>query len=257
MNVASIKKTRLTNNQVRQTILKFSLVIPCHNEARYVPNLLAALEKQTFSLAEFEVIIVDNVSTDDTAEVIWKFAENTGLKMRMLHEYRLGVSNARNLGAHNSTGETLVFLDADNLVPPDFLSHLNELMKTTGCIAGTFRSLPDTIDFKGSAVFWTLELIKCYLQRPFGKSFVRRDIFNRVKGFDEEIVLGENVDFLVRVKKHVKVNDGIFAHVRKPVLCSLRRFAKIGYVQILIPWLLAYIGVKRLRYRTMSSIEKD
>lgn len=256
MTAAPIRKTRLTNNQVRQTRLKFSIVIPCHNEDRYVPNLLTALEKQTFPLAEFEVIIVDNGSTDDTAEVIWKFAENTRLKLRMLHEYRLGVSNARNLGAHNSTGETLVFLDADNLVPPDFLSHLNELMRTTGCIAGTFRSLPDTADLKGYAVFWTLELIKCYLQRPFGKSYVRKDIFNRVNGFDENIVLGENVDFLVRVKKQVRVNSGVFSHVRKPVLCSLRRFAKIGYVRILMPWLLAYLGVKRLRYRTMASIEK-
>ena len=221
-----------------------------------MPNLLAALEKQTFSLAEFEVIVVDNGSTDDTAEVIWKFAENTRLKLRMLHEYRRGVSNARNLGANNSTGETMVFLDADNLVPPDFLSHLNELMTTTNCIAGTFRSLPDTTDFKGSIVFWTLELIKCYLQRPFGKSFVHREVFKSVNGFDEKVVLGENVDFLVRVKKHVKINEGIFAHVRKPVLCSLRRFDKIGYVRILMPWLLAYLGVKWLRYRTMSSIEK-
>lgn len=240
----------------RPVSIKFSIIIPCHNEARFAPRLLKALENQTFPLAEFEVIIVDNNSSDNTAAVIWQFSEKTPLNLHMEHEYKLGVSNARNLGAHNSTGEMMVFLDADNLVPPDFLEHLENLMKSTGCIAGTFRSLPDTTDFKGSVVFWTLELIKCYLQRPFGKSFVRRDIFNRVNGFDEQIVLGENVDFLVRVKRQVRVNSGVFAHVRKPVLCSLRRFAKIGYVRILMPWLLAYVGVKRLRYRTMSSIEK-
>ena len=235
---------------------RFSIIIPCHNEEGYVLRLLIALENQTFPIGDFEIIVVDNNSSDKTAAVIWQFAEHTKLNLRMMHEYNLGVSKARNYGAQNSKGESMVFLDADNLVPIDFLDYLDDFMKTTGCIAGTFRVLPDENDWKGSFVFWILELIKCYFPRPFGKSFVRSDIFNYVNGFDENIVLGENVDLLIRIKKLVRANSKNFSHVRRPILCSLRRFTKTGYIRILIPWLIAYLGVKRLNYQTMSSIEK-
>lgn len=245
----------LSSSHARSPNPKFSIVIPCHNEAKYAPKLLQALENQTFPLTEFEVIVVDNNSSDNTAATIWRFAENTRLKLRMVHEHHLGVSNARNTGANDSSGETIVFLDADNLVSPNFLDNLKELMATNRCIAGTFKTLPDQSDLKGNFVFWALEIIKCHLHRPFGKSFVRRDIFHHVNGFNENIALGENVDFLTRVKKLVRDESEVFGHVRKPIFCSLRRFSKHGYMRILLPWLLAYLGFMRLRYRTMASID--
>lgn len=235
----------------------FSVVIPCHNESKYINRLLDALENQTYPISMYEVIVVDNCSSDNTTELIWEFAQKTKIQLRLHHEYKLGVSYARNSGAKNSIGETIIFLDADNLVEPVFLENLSRMITTRGCIAGTFRTLPDSAVLKGSLVFWSLELIKSSIPRPFGKSFVRRDIFNCVKGFNPNIVLGENMEFLSRVKKQVEVNFEIFSHVNKPIYCSLRRFEKEGYLRVLLPWLLCYLGVKNFKYRTMFDLEKN
>ena len=112
-------------------------------------------------------------------------------------------------------------------------------------------------DIKGWFVFAALEIIKTLSPRPFGKSFVERNLFIKCGGFNEAIVLGENVDFLVRVKGLVKKMGGKFGHLRPGVKCSLRRFNKVGYMNILHSWFRAYIGDFSLKYKTMVDINES
>ncbi|PTB20711.1 hypothetical protein C9I57_12900 [Trinickia symbiotica] len=234
----------------------FSVVVPCHNEAAYIGNLLHDLTKQTIGLQQFEVILVDNSSSDATSEVIWEFARgHKELNVRLVHEYRMGVSRARNAGAAAAKGTTLVFLDADNRVSPTFLSGLSHHMHEKDSVAGTIRTLPDIADVRAFFVFWTLELIKMLLRRPFGKSYVHKSLYKDSGGYNERVALGENVEFLVRVKSLAKRNGRVFGHIRRPIYCSLRRFHKQGYFRILLPWLVAYCGFFSLQYQTMTSIE--
>ncbi|MFM0145479.1 glycosyltransferase [Paraburkholderia sp. RL18-085-BIA-A] len=232
------------------------MVIPCHNESGYIENLLHDLAAQTVSKDNFEVVVVDNNSSDNTNEVVWEFACHTRkLNLRLVHEYEPGVSCARNSGAHVAKGTTLIFLDADNRVSPTFLSDISYTMHAKNSVAGTIRTMPDVAQARALFVFWVLEIIKVFLRRPFGKSYVHRRLYDSSHGYNEQIVLGENLDFLLRVKALAKKEGKAFGHIRRPIYCSLRRFNTQGYVRVLMPWFAAYCGFFNLKYQTMTSIK--
>lgn len=237
--------------------MHFSVVIPCYNEEAYIGNLLASLDAQVFDRAKFEVIVVDNNSLDKTAQAVWDYAATSSMNIRLVHEYTPGVSISRNSGARISHGRTLVFLDADNMLDNRFLSGLFGYMSDKDCNSGSIRTMPDKFNIKGWLVFMILEIIKMVLPKPFGKSFVDRKIFTQVDGFNENIVLGENVEFLVKVKALIKKNGGRFGHCKMGVKCSLRRFEKVGYINVLMPWLMAYIGIYSQEYKTMAELERN
>lgn len=235
----------------------FSFVIPCHNEEGYIGRLLKDISAQEFLVKNYETIVIDNSSSDQTVEEIWRFAEsNPSANIKLIHEYNLGVSIARNSGGKKSIGNFLIFLDADNRISDNFLSYIYaRINKNSNVMAGTFRTLPYSFSPKGFVTFWILELIKLIIRRPFGKSFVKKSIFDLVGGFNIQIKLGENGEFLCRVKKVLGALDGKFIHITNPVKCSLRRFNRVGYIKILIPWFIAYAGINTLPYKTMTQID--
>ena len=235
----------------------FSIVVPCLNEEHYIINLLAALECQDFGSDFFEVIVVDNNCTDNTVQAIWDYSFSSNLSLKLVHEYTPGVSIARNSGAKMTRGDVIIFLDADNLVKSDFLKKLSLYISNKKCSAGSIRTLPDCFSIKGWFVFIILEIIKIVLPRPFGKSFVERAVFSSSGGFDETVVLGENIVFLQNVKRIVKNNNGCFGHFSPAIKCSLRRFNKLGYIKILLPWFIAYLGNHSQKYNTMVDVNEN
>ncbi len=237
----------------------YSIVIPAHNEEADIFNILNDLFLQNFDKSNYEVIVVDNASTDQTLLQVWNFLKNhSRMRLRVVHENRLGVSMARNAGALNSKFENLIFLDSDNRVAPDFLSLLNHYSSNNEIAVATMRTLPDVFKLKEHCFFLLLELIKLAGLRPFGKIFVKRAIFYEINGFDTNITLGENVDFLVRAKEYAKSENLNFAHFTKSTIkCSLRRFKKKNFFLIVIPWFIAYIGLKNLSYETMHNINRS
>jgi glycosyltransferase involved in cell wall biosynthesis len=105
-----------------------SVVIPCYNQARFLPDAIGSVAAQ--QLGEpltIELIVVDDGSTDDTARVA------TGLGARVIRQRNRGLSNARNAGLTAARGDLVVFLDADDMLTHDALA--------TG--AAAFASRPD------------------------------------------------------------------------------------------------------------------
>jgi len=87
---------------------KISVIIPAYNEEQYLANALCALEQQTFPRHDFEVIVVDNASTDRTYDIANLYGADVVLK-----ELRKGTNRARQTGLEHSQGEIVAFLDAD------------------------------------------------------------------------------------------------------------------------------------------------
>src|ERR1051325_6774558 len=104
----------------------FSIVIPTLNEERYLPHLLLDLSRQTFR--NFEVTIVDGMSEDQTVFNARQF-QNRFERFRVLESDRRNVSHQRNLGAQTARADWLIFFDADNRLPKDFLQKIRILIE--------------------------------------------------------------------------------------------------------------------------------
>jgi glycosyltransferase involved in cell wall biosynthesis len=96
----------------------FSVIVPVHNRSRLLTETLESIKAQ--SLGDFEVIVVDDGSTDETADVAREYCASDS-RFSFLSQSKSGVSAARNLGMSKATGEWMLFLDSDDLMMPDAL----------------------------------------------------------------------------------------------------------------------------------------
>jgi len=236
---------------------RVSIVVPCLNEEGFIGHLLKSLDEQNEVSSVFEVIIVDNGSTDGTLDEVWRVASDIRYSIHITHELQRGVSRARNTGAAASKSNLLVFLDADNRVPPTFLQSILTITKHGNVGAATIATLAGEPSIMGNCVFLILEVFKRIIRRPFGKSLVQKRLWKESGGFNNEIVCGENVEFLLRVKTLCQQRGLLVAHVRNPIVCSLRRFAYDGYVAVLRSWLRAYLGEWQMPYKAIHEIRPE
>ena len=177
--------------------MKISIIIPTHNRAnqlREVIGSLLSLQKE----AEFEIVIVDNNSTDNTKEVVGSYSSN----VRYVFEKRTSFTRARNTGAENATGEILLYLDDDVLVNPGSLKKIVEIFSSypdCGVIAG--KILPK---FTENPPQWTLECQKIF----DGWSLYNPDQFSKLKEDFQEVVYAAGP--MMAVKRSVYERVGGF-----------------------------------------------
>lgn len=102
--------------------MKISAIISTYNRARFLPGLFDSLVKQTLPPSDFEIIIVNNNSTDNTEELSHEFMTGShAISIRYFTEASQGLSFARNRGIREAEGELLTFIDDDALPAEDFL----------------------------------------------------------------------------------------------------------------------------------------
>jgi glycosyltransferase involved in cell wall biosynthesis len=96
--------------------VRVSIIMPCYNAARFIAEAIAGVIAQTES--SWELLVIDDGSTDGSAEVVGRFADP---RIRLISQANAGVSAARNAGLAASVGEFVAFLDADDRMRPDRL----------------------------------------------------------------------------------------------------------------------------------------
>jgi glycosyltransferase involved in cell wall biosynthesis len=207
-----------------------SVIIPAHNEERYLGPTLDALEAQTYRY--FETIVVANGCSDHTEEVAGRRCD------KLLHVDERGLSHARNLGGMKARGEILVFLDADTLLETDALATIAQQFRRHHAM-GTLKGQPDSNRFAYRLIYLVKNLLhKFHLH--YGSSGVIvcwRDYFKAVGGFDETLHLCEISDFmnkLARLGKYKYINA-------TRVTTSMRRYEKKGAVEMLWLWLKVWL----------------
>lgn len=121
---------------------RISAVICTHNRASYLQKALSSLMEQTLEKCAYEILIVDNGSSDETKDVVQRFSEVPNL--RYLFEPSIGLSRARNTGWHHARGEYVAFLDDDAVACREWLQKYLQTFETfspkPGCVGG--RVLP-------------------------------------------------------------------------------------------------------------------
>lgn len=110
-------------------MLKISIVIPCHNAAKFLRECLDSVARQT--VKDLEVICIDDGSTDETAAILDEYAERDG-RFVVAHIERSGASAARNLGIAKATGAYVGFVDADDTINPDWIEKAAAAIAASG-----------------------------------------------------------------------------------------------------------------------------
>ena len=120
-----------------------SVIVPIYNGGKWLLPALESLKGQSFT--DFEVVMVDDGSTDESAKTCMEFAESDR-RFRLISQTNAGVSAARNLGIEIAKGEWIAFMDADDVLPPDALELLfsHAMESGAGIVAGKYlREIPE------------------------------------------------------------------------------------------------------------------
>jgi glycosyltransferase involved in cell wall biosynthesis len=113
---------------------KVSIVIPCYNQAEFLPEAVESVLKQVYR--DYEIVIVNDGSTDNTKEVARDIVMyNPHVKIKVLEQDNQGLSAARNNGIRDSAGEYILPLDADDLIRPDMLEKMTTLLDSDPSVA--------------------------------------------------------------------------------------------------------------------------
>ncbi len=191
-----------------------TVIVPCYNQGRYLSEALRTLQSQ--SLQEWECVVVDDGSTDDSAEIMNRLAADE-TRMRLVRQENAGPSAARNRGIKEARGRYVQFLDADDLLEPEKLRvHVGELEHnpTDSIVYGDVRYFTDERpkDFFygvwGEREPWVGRpavpgepMLEAVLARNIMATccpVFRRSALERVGPFDEEIRGCEDWEYWIR-----------------------------------------------------------
>ena len=188
--------------------MKFSVIIPLYNKAPYIRKALESVLAQTY--ADYELIIIDDGSTDESAEIAEAILQDPASRLiassphRLIRQANSGVSAARNNGVAQASGEYLAFLDADDWWEPTYLEKMAQLIADY-LEAGLYAS--NYVYYKPGKTHVALNIPTGYINYPkayyesnampiwTGAAMIPRNVFEEMGGFPLEIKYGE--DFLL------------------------------------------------------------
>lgn len=218
-----------------------SLIIPAYNEEDYLPACLDAI-MQNVAHKAFEIIVVDNNSTDGTKAVVERYP---GVKY--VFEPNKGITRARQRGFIASTGDILAYVDADTHPPAGWVEQIEQqFTKNAGlaCLSGPYsfydvsglRNMISSAWFVAARPLYTLT---GYLMVG-GNFAIRRDALTKMGGFDSTIEFyGEDVDIGRRAKKQGKV---LFSP-KFVMPTSGRRMARQGFAKTAGIYFINYFSI--------------
>jgi glycosyltransferase involved in cell wall biosynthesis len=199
---------------------KVSVIIPTYNYGRFIDESLKSVFDQT--IQDFEIIVIDDGSTDDTAQRIAAYGE----KLRYYRQQQKGPAAARNLGIRESKGDFIAFLDADDLWYPTKLEKQLALFASN---PGLGMALTDNALFDEGGIYRDYVNKKEYLfsgdvvANIFLRSgvvtptvMVKKAAFDRVGVFEEDLYIAEDDNMWIRIAVEFEVGivDESLAQIR-------------------------------------------
>ncbi|MGH2372894.1 MAG: glycosyltransferase family 2 protein [bacterium] len=185
-----------------------SVILPTYNRARLLPRAISSVLAQT--CRDFELLIIDDGSEDETAEVVAGFRDPRIRYERIAHR---GYAAALNRGCAVASGEALAFIDSDDEWLPTKLERQLNALRSHGAEVGVVvtgsRAVNDVTGevrahpVRAGGVVWLFDaLLERRIPTTFPAVVVRRECFDRVGAFDESLDAGQDREWLLRVAKH-------------------------------------------------------
>lgn len=225
-----------------------SVVIPAHNEARYLPRLLDSVDVARHRAEQgggrVEVVVADDASTDATA----RLAADRGCAVLRLAVRNIGA--ARNGGARAARGEALVFIDADARLHPGTFVEIARLLAQPRVVGGASGVWLERWSL-GLAATWAVMIPLVWLTGfDTGAVFCRRADFLAIGGYDERRRVAEDVDFLIRLRRFGRARGQRLVRARGiKAIASTRKFDRFGDWHY---FAMAPVGLRLLRDRSHS-----
>ena len=218
---------------------KFSLCIPAYNEAALLPRLLDSVDtaraRYRGGADAIEVCVGNNQSTDATAAI----ARVRGCVV--VDVEKRAIAAARNGAASAARGSVLCFIDADSILHPETFNEIDDVMRTGRCAVGATGVKMERMSL-GIAASWCVMIPLTRIAGvDTGVVFCRREDFDAVGGYREQLIVAEDVDFMWKLKKLGRKRGAKF--MRAPTaraITSTRKWDRHGdwhYFGILIAFL--------------------
>ncbi|MGF7080359.1 TIGR04283 family arsenosugar biosynthesis glycosyltransferase [Mucilaginibacter sp. UYCu711] len=192
-----------------------SIIIPTFNEADQILTTIGQVN-QTRADEQFEIIIADGGSTDNTAAL----AKQSGAIV--LNSTRKGRAAQMNTGAKQAKGDILYFLHADTVPPKGYLADIKEAV-ANGYAAGCFMLSFDHSHWFLKANCWFTRFDVDAIRFGDQSLFVTKTAFEQAGGFAEEHIVMEDQELIRRLRKKVR-----FKIIKKPVITSARKYLENG-----------------------------
>ena len=197
---------------------RISVLMPAYNASKFIDESIQSILDQTCT--DFELIIIDDCSTDNTWEKIQDYVGRHGRIRAYKNEKNFGISITRNRLIHHSLGEYIVWQDADDVSLPYRIEHQLEYMQENSQvgICGGFLELFDNQGVQGYRSYDLQDedlRKKIFRQSPVaqGASMIRKSIIDKVGLIDESLSQAEDLDLSLRIGKVSK-----FANLQEVVL---------------------------------------
>lgn len=224
----------------------FSIIVPAHNEERYIEGTLTHLAALDYPEERYEVIVVENGSGDKTYEKAKKIEKGN---MTIYSAPVKGVSGAKNFGIArmNSKADWVIFLDADTILERNFLKDLTAFLRRNqhrNYAVGTtaIRPSPPTLTARIWFAFYNLG--HRITKASFALQIVKRETLAHIR-FDEELTMGEDLKLILDARHY---GDFFYFHTTE-VSTSTRRFEQEGWLRIFFHWNFVALLPTRLQKR--------
>jgi succinoglycan biosynthesis protein ExoA len=198
-------------------MVRVSIIVPCYNEESTIAQLLDAIFHQTFPAQDIEVIVADGQSTDATRERIHDFSQlHPDLSIRVINNPRRYIPSALNRAIEASTGEYIVRMDAHSIPERDYVSTcIADLDAGKGeNVGGVWKIVPPrdhwiskSIALAASHPLGVGDARYRYSSKPGWVDTVpfgafRRELFDRIGNYDEDLLTNEDYEFNARIKRN-------------------------------------------------------
>jgi len=215
----------------------YSVIVPAYNEELHLPETLRNLQKAMEAVTPLrgEIIVVDNNSTDRTAEI----AREAG--SRVIFEAHNQISRARNCGGRAANSRNLIFLDADTIIRPEILSKTLEMLLSGKYYGGGIKvGFPEDVPLliKLFTKLWNSHagirkwVAGCYI-------FCLKEVFDDIGGFREDVYAAEEIYFAKSMAKQGRQKQLQFGYIDTGFIqTSPRKMAEHSTVKLLIIMLL-------------------